>query len=876
MKHYILAPLAAALCLSWSASAFSADYVALRIEAENFSSKSDRWVLTDEYFQPVQPDPDPPHNDNASGNANLELLPDTRVTHDDNLNSGGANGNFWSNGNGAPRVDYNVDIPEVGRYLLYVKTYSTGTEDNGIHAGLNGERPESGQRIQSCSKNNWVWTSAQRTDENHCGVAKTIWLDFYQTGPATISFYAREDGFEIDQFVLLNETHDGSLDCFPTPQNKIRCKDIATGDTVSNTELPVTQTIDGNQPGTTPPAPEPTLVDLEIDIDAVGATHFVNDSVEYQVTVSNNSQETANNANASIDLPANLTFNASSDCSASGAEITCAFGNILPGTSNSLVFSATASAAGSFRADAQVSADEQDSDSSNNTDSASINAQISIPDYEASVSLSQSSNASAIGGTNQYTATVTNNGQLQISGAALRVNAGSGFTVQQCAPDCAVPSVDAGDSVTVNFTTVATTAGTHDVAVELVVADDANNSNNFTSLSATVVSAGVAINSNAANGSNVIVLEAEKFNEASVAATDNAPQWFVVDNNFTAFSAQLDPDNASNQNVSGNAYIEALPDLRTDDNSNAIAGASNFVEGGVGATLTYNVFFAAAGTYNVYTLVRPNNSQDSSLHVGLNNSWPATAKSVSVCNPDGNWQWTNNISSNSGCDTTSAATIVVAAPGVHQLMVSQNTDGLELDKIILSLDSLTDLNGTGPVAISTDPSQSTDLSVSSSLANQKLAAGENTDLTVVVSNNGSVNASGVTVTLNGLNTDAAQSGAFDSCTSYEASTICVVNEIAAGQHFTASFGVQAGTSDTSFTTTVNAIQSDNNTANDEAQVTLFAEDGTSDNTETGNTEANKASDSGGGGSLSLWFLLTLTLLISFTFTARFKHIKVRN
>ena len=173
MKKYTLASL---LILSFNCPgiATSADFVTVRIEAENFTTKSDRWILTTPDFSPdLGPDPDPPHYASASGNVNLELLPDTRVTHEDVFVSGGPDGNFWGGpGNGAPRVDYNVDIPEAGRYFVYVKPYSTNTEDNGIHVGVNSTLPENGQRIQTCSKNSWVWTSSQRTNENHCGVTK--------------------------------------------------------------------------------------------------------------------------------------------------------------------------------------------------------------------------------------------------------------------------------------------------------------------------------------------------------------------------------------------------------------------------------------------------------------------------------------------------------------------------------------------------------------------------------------------------------------------------------------------------------------------------------------------------------------------------------
>ena len=870
MKRYFLAPLAA-FCLNWSGAAISADFVAVRIEAENFTSKSDRWALTTPDFTPdLGPDPDPPHNDSASGKANLELLPDTRVTHNDEVFNGGPDGNFWGAPGGGPRIDYNVNIPEAGRYFVYVKTFSTNTEDNGIHVGVNGTLPASGQRIQICSKHNWFWTSGQRTDENHCGVTKTIWLDFPAAGVNTVTFFAREDGFEIDQFLLLKETHDGSLDCFPTFNDKIRCNDIATGTNTGDTEIPFSQTVDGNTVTTPPqPEPEPVLVDLDLDLNAIGSAHFIEDTIEYLVRVSNNSsQDTANNTAVKIDLPAGLVFNASADCTAAAAAVNCAFGDLAPGSSNTLSFTATAVAEGNHRADAQVTADEDDNNNSNNTDSATISAQQSIPDFEAGVIISQGSNASSIGGINQYTATITNNGQQLINTATLRVTTEDGLSAQQCNPGCAVPVIAPGESEDVTFNIVASQSGIFNVTAELVLIDDANSANNTATLSESVVdSNGVAVSDN----NNVITFEAESFDSASIAATANAPQWFLIDDNFKELPQQLDPDNATHQNLSSGAYVEILPDLRIDDNASSIAGVSNISDGGIGSTLSYQ-FFAEAGTYNVYARIRSNNTQDSSLHVGLNNNWPASSKALAVCNPDGNWQWTNNILNGSSCNTASKATLIVETSGLHTLMVSQDTDGLELDKLILSQDDISDLSGNGPLSITVDSTQETDISINSVLSDAQVAAGDTTEFTVTVGNESSVEANGVTVSIDGVRN--FQSGGFDSCTSAGFTSVCTIRGILPGQQINATFLVDTNEMETNLIqSTVSVIQSDANITNNESQVTLtIAED------ESQGDQGNKVAGSSGGGSLSVWFLLSalLILLLNATLTTRTVEIRKPN
>lgn len=146
---------------------------------------------------------DPSHAPSASGGAYLEALPDTRVTHDDVL----VRGENFSNVAGEMAViSYPIRFTTPGRYYIWVRAFSTGTEDNGIHVGLNGNWPQSGQRMQWCEgRHAWTWASKQRTKEVHCGVEKQIYLDIPAAGTHTINFSMREDGFEFDAFVLTQE-----------------------------------------------------------------------------------------------------------------------------------------------------------------------------------------------------------------------------------------------------------------------------------------------------------------------------------------------------------------------------------------------------------------------------------------------------------------------------------------------------------------------------------------------------------------------------------------------------------------------------------------------------------------------------------------------
>lgn len=177
------------------------------VEAEHFykQTHTDKraWhITTSQAISDVKPDADPEHVAGASGGAYLEILPDTRATHDVKLVEGE---NFTDKPGVMAILHYKVDIKTPGRYYVWVRSFSTGSEDNGVHVGLNGVWPESGQRWQTVQKQAWAWDCKQRTEEVHVGVPMQLFLDIEKAGENEIMFSLREDGFEMDKFVLVSD-----------------------------------------------------------------------------------------------------------------------------------------------------------------------------------------------------------------------------------------------------------------------------------------------------------------------------------------------------------------------------------------------------------------------------------------------------------------------------------------------------------------------------------------------------------------------------------------------------------------------------------------------------------------------------------------------
>jgi len=174
------------------------------VEAEHFfmQTLTDKraWHITSSKSTPdLKPDADPAHTAGASGGAYVEILPDTRATHDHKMVY---EENFTDKPGALAVAHYKVNITTPGRYYVWVRSFSTGSEDNGAHVGLNGRWPESGQRWQTVQKNKWAWDCNQRTEQVHTGVPMQLFIDIEKAGVREIMFSLREDGFEMDKFVL--------------------------------------------------------------------------------------------------------------------------------------------------------------------------------------------------------------------------------------------------------------------------------------------------------------------------------------------------------------------------------------------------------------------------------------------------------------------------------------------------------------------------------------------------------------------------------------------------------------------------------------------------------------------------------------------------
>lgn len=456
------------------------DYLYISVEAEDYlQGKDERWVLTDPTtpMLDVSEDPDANHSDQAAGSTYLELLPDIRVTHEDPMSPPTA---YWGAPGTGPQVSYSVDIPEPGRYYVHARLYSTGTEDNGIHVGFNGSWPASGARLQACSAGKgWWWSSAQRDagGNGSCGTEKTIFLDIQTAGINTISFSAREDGFELDRFVLIKDLSNNTRICSPSQVNldEVNCKN-----------------------GSIESADE--FIDLRVALSSDVDTIDVGEEVVVSAVLEN-----LDGFDVATDIVLELSLHAAwqvvaldARCSELDSLVTCTLAQQMPTAPNendTFAMTLRATADGELAVDALVSATEVDSRPNNNEARTSVIANAVIPETDIGVSLAAASMKVEVGQGTSLQMTVSNNSANVAGNVSLTLWVHADVTVGSVPSECSLTSVlacsigtlEAGSSKSLTVELASLVAGNYVSTAAISGANDVNPANDSATINLNIV-----------------------------------------------------------------------------------------------------------------------------------------------------------------------------------------------------------------------------------------------------------------------------------------------------------------------------------------------------------------------------------------------------
>lgn len=165
----------------------------------------------------------------------------------------------------------------------------------------------------------------------------------------------------------------------------------------------------------------------------------------------------------------------------------------------------------------------------------------------------------------------------------------------------------------------------------------------------------LAVGSTALSG--MITIEAEDFDQNIV--REDPHTWQLVTN--------LD-------GASGTGVMAALPD---DTGDNNLGSPDEYL---VGPELVYEVNFAEAGIYYVWTRSQSPDSSADSVHMGLNGD-TNTADRIQPTKEYNIWVWGNERRNDQG-----RAFFDVTEAGIHTVHVWMREDGFMLDKFVLTMD----------------------------------------------------------------------------------------------------------------------------------------------------------------------------------------------
>ncbi len=233
-----------------------------------------------------------------------------------------------------------------------------------------------------------------------------------------------------------------------------------------------------------------------------------------------------------------------------------------------------------------------------------------------------------------------------------------------------------------------------------------------------------AVNYEERNG--FLVIEAEDYAHQ---AKSDVRRWFRIDKD-NATHNYADADEAHYEGASGGAYLEILPDTRTNHSEKLIHNVNFIDKPGVMAILSYPVYINNPGRYYVWARAFSTGPEDNGFHIGLNGNWPASSQRLQFCKNKFQWTWSSaQRRPENHCGEPLTNWIDIDKPGVHTLMISMREDGIELDKLILAQDKSFKPTGLGPDITVTTPSALPEKSAFFDIKNYQLILHANENFT---------------------------------------------------------------------------------------------------------------------------------------------------
>ena len=374
-----------------------------------------------------------------------------------------------------------------------MRAYSTGTEDNGAHIGINGNFPPDARRVQWCrGKNQWTWSSAQRDSggAGSCGIEKTIFIDVPTVGTHTINVQAREDGFELDRVVMIKDLSNNTRICEPDGATQISCRNGSIGS-----------------------ADE--VIDLRVQLESDVSEAAFGDAVVVTAMVENlDAFDHATNVVTSIDLGTGLEYVGNlEECTSAGNVVTCIHADLeptAPGESEDYILPLTIVDTGVLTVSVSVSADEVENNPSNDTATLDLNSVAQLPDVDLMTSIASPATTLDVGDTTQIIVTLTNPNADEANGVQLVYSPPEGVNIvgipSQCVEThlvtCNLGVISAGIAQASIIDIAVTAPGTQVHTASVMSNNESDPANNDASLVLEVVDPSVVIDADQTDGTD--------------------------------------------------------------------------------------------------------------------------------------------------------------------------------------------------------------------------------------------------------------------------------------------------------------------------------------------------------------------------------------
>lgn len=100
----------------------------------------------------------------------------------------------------SPHLEYNFFTDAPGTYYVWVRGYKTNNYNDSVHIGLDGVAPNSSNRIDGFTSNQFAWSHS--TMDGHIAT-----IEVTEAGNHTLDVWMREDGFALDKVMITSDVN---------------------------------------------------------------------------------------------------------------------------------------------------------------------------------------------------------------------------------------------------------------------------------------------------------------------------------------------------------------------------------------------------------------------------------------------------------------------------------------------------------------------------------------------------------------------------------------------------------------------------------------------------------------------------------------------